>query len=205
MIQALNFLYTNLKSPVSYIFANTESESMEETPVFGAKEWEQYGLIVKEPEIPQKFQTALEASCPFWPKQKIKETHFLCLKPRDLTYDQLLQLVSSGKINSQNFENADWILITKRIVPKTSALPFATQEQYLSTYNHGVPHTVEAALAVLCANHHKNTVFATRESSTRCQEKENSSYIVVGMDSNKKICSYKNNWDMHPGVAGVIR
>jgi hypothetical protein len=122
-----------------------------------------------------------------------------------LTYDELLEIIASEKKDSLNFEDADWILVTKKVVPKTSALPFATQEQYLSKNNYDIPHTIEAALAVLCAKHHDISAFATRENSTRCQEKENCNYLVVGMDSQTNICSYRNNWDMHHGVAGVMR
>ncbi len=205
MTQIVSFLHSNFTSLISYIFAESRLESMRETQPFGANQWKSYGLNVKEPSIPEHFKSALENFCPFWPHQKVKETHFLCLIPKNLTYEALLQLVSYGKTESENFEEADWILITQRIVPKTSALPFQTQDQYLAASGYNTPHDIEAAVAVLCAKHHNMAAFATREESTRCQEKKNFSYLVIGMDSTKRICSYTNNWDMQNGVAGVIR
>jgi hypothetical protein len=205
MTQIINFLHTNIIHLTSYIFAEHSLENIEENPPFGAKQWGDYGLTVKEPAIPERFKSTLEAHCPFWPPQQVKQTHFLCLVPKGLTYDQLLQLASSKKTGSIDFEEADWILITKRTVPKTSALPFQAQDEYLAKNGYDTPHSIEAAIAVLCAKHCNTAVFARREESTRCQEQENSSYLVIGMDSKKDICSYRNNWDIRNGVAAVMR
>ena len=205
MTQMVNYFFSTLAHVFHSAFPEYREESMEKTPSFGAEQWKNYGLTVKEPEIPNDLQESLKACCPFWSDHIVAQTHFLCLIPKGLSYDELINLTDSKALKTTHFDEGEWILITKRVVPKTSSLPHQTQLQILSKEGYTVPYKLEAALAVLAAAHYNVSAFTNRETATRCQEMSNSSYIAIGMDSAQRVCAYGNNWDMHHGVAGVKR
>lgn len=204
MTQPVSNFFSALAGVVHSFLPRSQEESMEKTPPFGAKQWKSYGLTVEEPEIPTDLQEYLKACCPFWSDHIVTQTHFLCLMPKGLSYDELIDLMDSKALEREHFDS-EWILITKRIVPKTSALPPQTQLQILTQEGYTIPHKIEAALAVLAAKECNFSAFTTRATATRCQEKVNSSYIAIGMDSNQRVCAYGNNWDVHQGVAGIKR
>ncbi len=179
---------------------------MKEPLHFGAQEWKKhFGIEVTEPMIPSTIKEILENKCPFWPDKHIKESHFLCLIPNDLTLQKLCELTQCLSRSSLSTETTDlhWILITRKIIPTTSEQSFSTVEKIVSERGYKIPTLLEAATAVLAAKSLQVALFPSREDFTACQEKYNGTHVLVGYDSIAPCSIYVNNLGDIAGAAGV--
>jgi hypothetical protein len=151
--------------------------------VFGQEAWVRYfGDTGVEPPLPSDIDAVLNSACPFWPGNKVRDTHLLVLIPatvhdRPFTLDLLEYLVSSPygdgyptrfcyqsdaikeEFGSQfSACNSYWILVTKSVLPDSQCKTFEEQESLVADYscktgfNYGVPTPLEAATAIL--SHH---------------------------------------------------
>ena len=149
-------------------------------PVFGAKEWIQYfGEVGEEPSLPSDIDEILDSPCPFWPGQRVKDTHLLVLMPstvdgKAFTLDLLEELTynsrggghstqyflyddevqrSSGDVYSSS---SYWVLLTRDVLPGSRNKPYeaqraliAAQSSHVDDPSYGIPNVLEAATAIL--------------------------------------------------------
>ena len=194
-------------------FFATEDKTMEEIPIFGADEWRTYlKLDVDAPEIPKRIQELLPVNCPFWPDKLIKETHFLCLTPKNINLEKLYELTGL-KSSSPIFKEVNdvimethWILITKKPIPGSESLPFKEKNNLVLKNGYEIPSILEAAVAIVSAKFLNNTILYPKvRQFTVCKEMYNECPLAIGSDSNVPFSIYTNDWQEINGVAGVIR
>ena len=214
-------ILTSLQTAYNLFFPLSEDLPMKETLPFGASELKMHlGLDVEAPEVPEKIQQALEKPCPFWPNQRIKETHLLCLIPQDVTLGALKNIAIAKLHNSSVTESNSpflnsatgtakhpyWILITKKNIPNTQNLCFDKQKEIASKHNYEIPTLLEAAVAVLAAKFLDNaTIYGKQGEFTRCDEQFNRAPVAIGSDAFTVFSVCVNEFIMSNGVSGVIR
>ena len=120
--------------------------------IFGEKEWKRYfGDVGIVPPLPIGIN--LDDPCPFWPGQKIGETHALVLVPERVNGEDfndmnalysLIQRPQEG--TKMKFiprdplcfrrpsEGAYWVLMTKDVIPASLGKTYEEQESLLATY-----------------------------------------------------------------------
>jgi hypothetical protein len=145
----------------------------------GEVEWKYYfGEVGPAPDLPRDMVTILDASCPFWPEKKVKDTHLLVLIPaqvdeRPFTLNLLRELIKAPKrggsktkykyygsdIKTQFGNNAPassyWVLLTRDVLPESRYKTYAAQEALVSAHasrtrlSYELPKALEAATAIL--------------------------------------------------------
>ncbi len=147
---------------------------------FGREAWARYlGNTGAEPSLPPDIDTILHGKCPFWPDNRVRDTHLLVLIPatvcgRPFTLDLLENLtknpsggghsarccyesnVVKEELGSQlSSYNSYWMLITKSIVPDSQCKTAEEQELLVADYSrktgvdYALPSPLEAATAIL--------------------------------------------------------
>jgi hypothetical protein len=139
---------------------------------FGKAAWAQYfGDIGKEPPLPPDIEQILNSPCPFWKDQKVHETHLLTLIPQivnetPFTLDSLEELVKNPKegnpakykyylkevqeeLGSRVPFESYWVLMTRRMVPRSQLRKFEAQKSVLLQYQlYDMPYLLEAATTI---------------------------------------------------------
>ena len=150
-----------------------------EASFFGAKEWDRYfGKVGATPPLPSDIVEILDSPCPFWQGKQVKDTHLLVLIPaavndKPFTLNLLGELVQNPKqgnrstayryyntdvqqaLGHQSTDGPYWILMTRCILPNTSAMDYSAQKAWVAMYAdrmqlpYTIPHALEAATAIL--------------------------------------------------------
>ncbi len=205
----LNALTSSVLATYEYFTASLDKkEVMIEFQPFGASAWKTHlGLDLIEPDVPADMLKALETPCRFWPDKLIKETHMLCLVPKNVTVDELFDLAEKPALRAtiKHFDKeAYWILITKEIIPESVGGCFEIEREKISKYGYDIPSVLEAAVAVLSGKYLTGLpIYPTQECATICSGNYNNQRVTVGYGS-------VNPFEISPyeltnGIAGVIR
>ena len=157
----------------------SQTEQIFHTYKLGKTAWERYfGDVGEEPVLPTDIEAIMHSSCPFWPGNKVKETHLLVLIPshvagKPLTLDYLGELLASPQgegrgtkygyfwdkareaIGSQSPDSSYWVLMTRGVLPGSRYKSY--RDQFALVANHAnrtglaykVPGALEAAVVML--------------------------------------------------------
>jgi NLR family CARD domain-containing protein 3 len=150
---------------------------------FGEKEWNRYyGEVGEAPALPGNIEATLDASCPFWPGKKVRDTHLLVLIPAKVNGQlfslnllrELIQHPNNGghKTKYCYYDNGSlqaqfgavapaasyWLLMTRDVLPRSRNKNYVDQKQLMADHarctglNYEVPKALDAATAIL--THH---------------------------------------------------
>jgi len=217
MTHIISSFYQSLSSAFSYMFSSNEDSFMKETHSFGAVEWKKHlNIDIEEPYIPEKIQIALEKPCPFWSNKLVKETHVLCLIPKNISLNMLFNKkqnlfledsLSRLKIFTPCSEDSYWILMTKKPIPNTCQTKFEDQKNIAHQNGYDIPSILEAIISILSVNFIDNVpIYSQSGEFTRCKEELDGWPIAVGGSRiAPHFLIYQNDWNEGNGVAGVIR
>ena len=124
--------------------ASSASQTDQKFPCkVGKEEWERYfGAVGSEPQLPSDISEIMDSACPFWPGNKVRDTHMLVLIPdqvagNPLTLDYFGELVKSPQggghktqyrgawyaeivspaIGSKVSDSSYWVLMTRDVLP----------------------------------------------------------------------------------------
>lgn len=200
-------------------FSSLPNSPMGMVKPFGADEWEHFfDLAIQDsPDVPEKLRLALDCPCPFWPGKLLKETHLLCLVPKELTSAKLWELATAerggGRAPPSLMKDvyvpneSYWILITKQVLPGTRYKSFAMQKAELSRYKYQVPTMLEAEIAILSMSSFSKdlAIYPGRGGFTRCQEQVNGWPVAIGSDSSVPLAIDQNDCNCPSGVAAVFK
>jgi len=160
--------------------------------IFGKKEWEKYLKetweksfdVGEEPLLPSNTDVLLESPCPFFPEEKIKDTHMLTLIPEYVngkevnlsSFNELLhnpdsfwlhRLVEKSPSSTTGCQS-HWVLMLKKEIPGTRGQTFDENKAYIDCKNgYELPHALDAAIS-LYMNFIMHDV--KKSLSVRCQE-----------------------------------
>ena len=165
----------------------------------GKPDWERYyGAVGEAPSLPDGLEAIMDSDCPFWPGNKVGDTHLLALIPeqvadKPLTLDYLGELIKSpkgggygtkysayyvGDIGSQSPASSYWVLMTRDVLPGSRWKSYADQCALVSDHAnrtglaYEVPGALEAAVVMLL--HHARSgerlYSDTPYTYTRCRE-----------------------------------
>ncbi len=162
--------------------------------MFGKANWaEHLGDIGIEPSLPSDIEAIMNSPCPYWPGQKVKDTHILVLIPqtvngKPLTLRSLGDLVKAHdqpyKTQYRYFwpealkEYGDtpagpsrWMLMTKDVIPGSRGKSPIEQQKLMSKENRE-PKMLEAAVCIFMELFRSGTrIFGnTIITYTRCKE-----------------------------------
>jgi len=122
---------------------------------FGKAAWEKYlGDVGEVPPLPKNIAEILMSPCPFWPGEKVSETHMLVLIPKTVngkafTLNYLFELIQKPKAGDRktkfSYYNPDvkeelgdkspsdsyWALVTKVVIPGSRKKTFKEQVELL--------------------------------------------------------------------------
>lgn len=173
--------FSNLKLERRYacIRSDNSSRALFLSYVFGAEAWKQYfGEVGVEPALPDDIDEILNSPCPFWPGERVKDTHLLVLMPsvvngKPFTLNLLEKLVAVPKkeehntrynvydncvqrsLGNQSFGSSYWALMTRDTLLKSRGKTYAAQKDSIAAHVHLVglpyrmPHVLEAATVML--------------------------------------------------------
>ncbi len=170
--------------------------------VFGKIAWAKYfGDIGDEPPLPHDIQTILQSPCPYWPKNKVQETHLLVLVPQTVngkpltlkTLGEFIQKPLQGTPTKyQTFDLGDytdapaakshWALLTRDIIEGSRSKSYSNQKALIKA-PYEVPTILDATVAILMEHVRTGTRLYSNSpwTYTRCQEKYNENWqLVVG-------------------------
>jgi hypothetical protein len=146
---------------------------------FGKKGWNKYyGEVGEEPALPDNIEAILDASCSFWPDQKVKDTHLLVLVPakvngQPFSLDRLRDLIqrpndsghktqyrwyASGveeRFGATSPAASYWLLMTRDVLPGSRDKTYANQKKLIADHArdtslpYELPKALEAATAIL--------------------------------------------------------
>ena len=141
--------------------------------------WERYyGAVGEEPTLPADIEAMMNSACPFWPGNKLKDTHLLVLIPshvagKPLTLDYLSELIKQPQgegygtkyvgywdeareaIGSQSPDSSYWVLMTRGVLPGSRDKIYQDQRALVADHAshtglaYEVPGALEAAVVVL--------------------------------------------------------
>jgi len=170
---------------------------------FSKNEWNTFlGDVGQEPPLPPDIEEILNSPCPFWPDQKVWETHFLCLIPKTvngdlLTLNSLNELVQhpkqgtptkysyySGHVQKEHGSTAvkqsHWVLMTKDVIPDSRFKSYDEQKALVEkTSNYQLPPVLEAATVIFLYTYktggyiYTDNMLGPQYTYTRCLEKVN--------------------------------
>ena len=145
----------------------------------GKTVWERYyGAVGEEPTLPADIEAMMNSACPFWPGNKLKDTHLLVLIPshvagKPLTLDYLSELIKQPQgegygtkyvgywdeareaIGSQSPDSSYWVLMTRGVLPGSRDKIYQDQRALVADHAshtglaYEVPGALEAAVVVL--------------------------------------------------------
>ena len=174
--------------------------------------WERYyGAVGEEPALPTHIdiEAMMNSACPFWPGNKVRDTHLLVLIPshvggKPLTLDYLGELINSPKgegygtkydhyagdvraaIGNQSLGSSYWVLMTRGVLPGSRRQSYQDQCALVASrakdLAYEVPGALEAAVVMLL--HHvrsgERLYGDTPLTYTRCREEVENKHLVVG-------------------------
>ena len=196
----------------------------------GKTVWERYfGAVGEEPALPDDLEAMMNSPCPFWPGNKVKDTHLLVLIPshvagQPLTLDYLEELIARPQgeghgtkyvyywdkaheaIGNQSPDSSYWVLMTRGVLPGSRRKSY--QEQCALVERHqgyAVPGALEAAVVMLL--HHVRSgerLYGDNPwTYTRCQESFEDYQLVIGGFSSEGLSVDDIYDDNDYGVAGL--
>ena len=183
-----------------------------QTYKLGKAVWERYyGVVGEEPAFPTHIdiESMMDSPCPFWPPNKLKDTHLLVLIParvggHPLTLDYLGELIKFPKeeghgmqysnywdsaheaIGSQSPGSSYWVLMTRGVLPGSRRQSYQDQCALIASRATGLAYAVPGALeaAVVMLLHHvrsgERLYGDTPLTYTRCREEVENKHLVVG-------------------------
>jgi hypothetical protein len=146
---------------------------------FGAFAWQRYyGEVGEEPALPDDIEATLDASCPFWPDRKVRDTHLLVLMPATVDgipfslnlLKELIERPKSGghrtryndydsrvqeQVGSNTPDRSYWLLMTRDVLPESRCKTYADQKALVAAHAsrtglpYELPKVLEAATAIL--------------------------------------------------------
>ena len=146
---------------------------------FGARAWAQYfGEVGTEPPLPSDIGEILDSPCPFWPGERVEDTHLLVLIPamvdgkpfslnllRDLIrrpqgggYPTKYRNYSNSieeQFGAQSPRHSYWVLMTRDVLEGSRNQKRASQQTLVAAYAertnlpYELPDTLEAATTIL--------------------------------------------------------
>jgi hypothetical protein len=146
---------------------------------FGVFAWQHYyGEVGEEPALPDDIEATLNAPCPFWPEQRVRDTHLLVLIPATVDgvpftlnlLRRLIQCPKNGghKTQYRSYESdvreqlgatspaaSYWLLMTRDVLPESRDRSYRDQKKLIATHAsrtslpYEMPETLEAATAIL--------------------------------------------------------
>ncbi len=177
---------------------------------FGPKEWyTHFGTLLRNvPRLPVNIVEILNSPCPFWPNQKVYETHVLCLIPQTvdgqpLTLRLLGELIQKplqghatkyrsfklGEYPDPSAPKSHWALMTRDVVEGSRSKTYKEQQALIASFSqkakvpYEVPTILDATVCILMEYVRTGTrLYANNPwRHTRCQEKFNDKgQLVVG-------------------------
>jgi NLR family CARD domain-containing protein 3 len=176
---------------------------------FGKAKWEQYfGDVGIEPLLPPDIEQILNASCPFWPGKKVRETHLLTLIPQTvngqpLTLERLGELVqkpkqgqstkyqgfSLGEYTDLPASASHWVLFSRDVIPESRSKSYADQQALVASHvqktktPYQVPTILDAAVSIFMEYVQSGTRLYSDSPGTFtwCQEKYDAQWqLLVG-------------------------
>ena len=151
----------------------------------GKREWRRYfgHVSTSPPSLPANIEEILHSACPFWPGNKVCDTHLLVLIPKyvkrwwkSLTLDYLGELIKSPRegdhgtqyayyadavrdaIGSHRSGSSYWVLMTRDVLPGSRWKSYEEHCALVSDHANrtGLPYEVPGALeaAVVMLLHH---------------------------------------------------
>jgi hypothetical protein len=146
---------------------------------FGPQEWSRYyGEVGAAPPLPTDIEATLNASCPFWPDKKVRDTHLLVLLPatvngKPFTLNLLSKLIKGPKrrsgghgtkyryysdatkaqIGNNSPDRSYWLLITRDVLPESRNKTYAAQKELVAGHANrtGFPYELPKALEAATA------------------------------------------------------
>ena len=190
----------------------TQIEQTLHTYKLGKAIWERYyGAVGEEPALPTHIdiEAMMNSACPFWPGNKVRDTHLLVLIPshvagQPLTLDYLEELIQSPQgeghgmqysdyldkaraaIGSQSPGSSYWVLMTRGVLPGSRRQSYQDQCALIASRATGLAYAVPGALeaAVVMLLHHvrsgERLYGDTPLTYTRCREEVENKHLVVG-------------------------
>ena len=158
--------------------SNVPADSLR-TRAFGEAEWKQYfGDVGSAPDLPSDMAAILDGPCPFWPNEKVGDTHLLVLIPATVdgvpfTLNLLGELVQRPKngghrteyscynrritaqIGEESPPRSYWLLMTHDVLPGSQNKAYTAQKELVAGYASGgsvpyeLPSVLEVATAIL--------------------------------------------------------
>ena len=147
---------------------------------FGPASWrEHFGVqaVGKVPSLPSDIDQILDRPCPFWPGQKVWDTHLLVLVPSEVdgvpyTLDKLGEVIRSrfpkntagygyydldvkAQLGSVAPRAPYWVLLTRDVIPGSRNTSYEDQKKLLAarasktSCDYGLPSALEASTAIL--------------------------------------------------------
>ena len=149
---------------------------------FGPALWRKhFGVAVDGhiPSLPSDIDAILDGPCPFWPTQKVRDTHVLVLVPSEVdgapfTLNKLGELIRSWfPDNEEGYGSYPepvsvhlgdrvspkapyWVLMTRFVLPESQDMSYRLQDDLLKTHavktpslDYGLPSALEASTAIL--------------------------------------------------------
>jgi hypothetical protein len=176
---------------------------------FGKAEWAKcFGDIGIEPPLPSNIEEILQSYCPFWPDNKVKDTHLLMLIPetvngKPLTLESLEELVKApkqGNPTQYKYLNlgdgidppvsaSHWVLITRNLIPNSRSKSYQEQQALVKSYAektkipYQVPFVLDATICLLLEYVRSGKRLCSNNplTYTRCHEKWNERrQLIVG-------------------------
>ncbi|MCU0317884.1 MAG: hypothetical protein MUC61_00895 [Amoebophilaceae bacterium] len=173
--------FSNLKLERRYacIRSDNSSRALFLSYVFGAEAWKQYlGEVGVEPALPDDIDEILYSPCPFWPGERVRDTHLLVLVPsavdgKPFTLNLLEKLVDVPKrgehntqysiydngiqcsLGNQSFDSSYWVLMTRDTLLRSRVKTYTAQKELIFAHAHRMgipyrmPHVLEAATVIL--------------------------------------------------------
>lgn len=170
--------------------------------------WEKFRgeNIGTEPSLPKNIYEILNAPCPIWEEEKVKETHELVLISNTFNLRNLISCVDKYFKISENqdfkpyqfpgfkdyldtsINTSYWVLMTKDLLPGSRNKSYSAQKNLIAKLSetaqieYQVPTVLEAAACMaseLLMFGTRNTSFHNDASFTRCQETWNGYQLVV--------------------------
>ena len=174
--------------------------------------WERYyGAVGEEPALPTHIdiEAMMNSACPFWPGNKVRDTHLLVLIPshvggKPLTLDYLGELINSPKgegygtkydhyagdvraaIGNQSPGSSYWVLMTRGVLPGSRRQSYQDQCALVASRAKDLAYEVSGALeaAVVMLLHHVRSgerLYGDNPVTyMRCWEKVQNTQLVVG-------------------------
>ncbi len=174
---------------------------------FGKAKWAQYfGDVGEEPPLPSNIEQILSEDCPFWPGNKIRDTHLLVLIPETVngetfTVRGLGKLINNPKEgHPMGYKHAEdrlmnlssgkshWVLMTKGVIPETLGKYVWGFNNVLKNHgNYQMPTVLEAATCILMEHVMSGTKLYSTNPYTCARCEEDKGQTVIGGFDDKGI------------------